>query len=135
MVFDSGPPRRSSPNRSLRFISLSLEKRLAVRGLHCLISRLLGRPALRISSGGPNGGSMRSPDSMSGHMKRLRYARTLGMLLVGMAAVSHAQQAAPLGIPVPPLGPGPWVFDTAEQHRIQVSVVARLSHPWAIAFL
>ena len=56
------------------------------------------------------------------------------MLLVGIAAVGHAQQA-PLGIPTPPLGPGPWVFDTAEQHRIRVSVVARLSHPWAIAFL
>ena len=41
-----------------------------------------------------------------------------------------------LGIPVDPLGEGPWVFDTAEQHKIEVSVVARgLTHPWAIAFL
>ena len=41
-----------------------------------------------------------------------------------------------LGIPVDPLGEGPWIFDTAEQHKIQVSVVARgLTHPWAIAFL
>ena len=41
-----------------------------------------------------------------------------------------------LGIPVDSLGEGPWVFDTAEQHKIQVSVVARgLTHPWAIAFL
>jgi glucose/arabinose dehydrogenase len=56
------------------------------------------------------------------------------MVLAGIAAVSHAQQA-PLGIPVPPLGPGPWVFDTAEQHRIRVGIVARLSHPWAMAFL
>jgi glucose/arabinose dehydrogenase len=68
-------------------------------------------------------------------MKTSRHVRLIGMLLVGAAAVSHAQQAPPLGIPVPPLGPGPWVFDTAEQHRIRVSVVARLSHPWAIAFL
>ena len=30
-----------------------------------------------------------------------------------------------LGIPVVPLGEGPWVFDTAEQHKIEVSVVAR----------
>jgi glucose/arabinose dehydrogenase len=67
-------------------------------------------------------------------MKTTRCVRLIGMLIVGMVAVSHAQQA-PLGIPVPPLGPGPWVFDTAEQHRIRVSVVARLSHPWAIAFL
>ena len=67
-------------------------------------------------------------------MKTSHYGRLIGMLLVGIAAVGHAQQA-PLGIPTPPLGPGPWVFDTAEQHRIRVSVVARLSHPWAIAFL
>jgi glucose/arabinose dehydrogenase len=65
----------------------------------------------------------------------MKTSRLIGMLFVGMVAVGHAQQAPPLGIPTPPLGPGPWVFDTAEQHRIRVSVVARLSHPWAIAFL
>jgi glucose/arabinose dehydrogenase len=68
-------------------------------------------------------------------MKTARHTRTIAVLLVGMAAVGYAQQAPPLGIPVPPLGPGPWEFDTAERHRIRVSVVARLSHPWAIAFL
>jgi aldose sugar dehydrogenase len=67
-------------------------------------------------------------------MKRAGHARAFAMLFVGLAAVTDAQQA-PLGIPVPPLGPGPWVFDTAEHHRIRVSVVARFSHPWAIAFL
>jgi glucose/arabinose dehydrogenase len=52
-----------------------------------------------------------------------------------MVALSHAQQP-PIGVPVPPLGAGPWVIDTAEQHRIRVSVVTKgLSHPWAIAFL
>ena len=57
-------------------------------------------------------------------------------LLIGMAAISHARQQQPIGVPVPPLGDGPWVFDTAEQHRIRVSVVTKgLSHPWAIAFL
>ena len=41
-----------------------------------------------------------------------------------------------IGVPVEPLGDGPWVFDTAEQHKIQVSIIARgMSHPWAIAFL
>ncbi len=54
----------------------------------------------------------------------------LGLLVTGFA---HGQ---PIGIPVPPLGAGPWTFDTAEQHKIQVSVVASgLSHPWAIAFM
>ncbi len=57
-------------------------------------------------------------------------------LLIVMAAVSHARQQPPIGVPVPPLGDGPWVFDTAEQHSIRVSVVTKgLSHPWAIAFL
>ncbi len=47
----------------------------------------------------------------------------------------HAQQPE-IGVPVPPLGPGPFVFDTAEQHKIQVSVVTKgLVHPWALAFL
>ena len=50
--------------------------------------------------------------------------------------ISHAQQQPSIGVPVPPLGEGPWVFDTAEQHKISVSVVTKgLSHPWAIAFL
>jgi glucose/arabinose dehydrogenase len=57
-------------------------------------------------------------------------------LLLGMLALSHAQEPPPLGVPVPPLGGGPWVIDTAEQHKIRVSVVTDgLEHPWAIAFL
>ncbi len=53
-----------------------------------------------------------------------------------LAAVAFAQQRAPIGIPHVNLGEGPWVFDTAEQHKIRVSVVARgLSHPWSVAFL
>ena len=51
------------------------------------------------------------------------------------AAWAHAQQPDP-GVPVPPLGAGPYVFDTAEQHKIRVVVVTRgLSHPWSLAFL
>ncbi len=57
-------------------------------------------------------------------------------VLLCMVAISHAQQQPPIGVPVPPLGAGPWVFDTAEQHKIRVSVVTKgLSHPWALAFL
>jgi glucose/arabinose dehydrogenase len=62
-------------------------------------------------------------------------ARVVAVLLFGIAAVGRAQQPS-IGVPVPPLGPGPFVFDTAEQHKIRVTVVTRgLSHPWAIAFL
>ena len=53
-----------------------------------------------------------------------------------MAPVGQAEQQPEIGVPVPPLSDGPWIFDTAEQHKIRVSVVAKgLSHPWAITFL
>jgi len=56
-------------------------------------------------------------------------------MLVGMVAVGHAQQAS-IGVPLVPLGAGPFVLDTAEQHKIRVTVVVRgLSHPWSLAFL
>jgi glucose/arabinose dehydrogenase len=47
-----------------------------------------------------------------------------------------AAQPVPIGVPVPPLGAGPFVLDTAEQHKIRVTVVTKgLVHPWALAFL
>ncbi len=59
----------------------------------------------------------------------------IGLLAAAAATVAIAQQAA-IGVPVPPLGNGPFVFDTAEQHKIRVSVVAKgLEHPWSLAFL
>jgi aldose sugar dehydrogenase len=64
-------------------------------------------------------------------------SRSIAFMLVslGMVAVGHAQQPK-IGVPVPPLGAGPFVFDTAEQHKIRVTVVTKgLSHPWSIAFL
>ena len=60
--------------------------------------------------------------------------RSIAFTFVSAVAVGHAQQQ--IGVPVPPLGAGPFVFDTAEQHKIRVSVVTRgLSHPWSLAFL
>ena len=57
-------------------------------------------------------------------------------LLLLAAAAGQAQDEEPIGVPATPLGDGPWVIDTAEQHEIRVSVVARgLSHPWSLAFL
>jgi aldose sugar dehydrogenase len=47
-----------------------------------------------------------------------------------------AQQAPPPGIPPVALGPGPYIFDTAELHKLRVTVVARnVVHPFSIAFL
>jgi glucose/arabinose dehydrogenase len=52
-----------------------------------------------------------------------------------MGVVAHTQQPATFGVPVPALGAGPLVFDTAEQHKIRVVVSKGFSHPWAIAFM
>src|SRR5262245_12142335 len=69
-----------------------------------------------------------------GRMTLRQSLRWVAPLLLGALSV-HAQQQ-PMGLPVPPLGAGPWVFDTAEHPKIRVSVVTKgLSHPWAIAFL
>ena len=68
-------------------------------------------------------------------MKFTRCTHIIEMLLLGLLLIGQAHGQS-IGVPVPPLGSGPWVFDTAEQHKIRVSVVTSdLSHPWAIAFL
>jgi glucose/arabinose dehydrogenase len=64
-------------------------------------------------------------------------ALLVGVLaLVAVAAVAAQQRGAPIGVPRPPLGAGPFLFDTAEQHKIRVVVVARgIPQPWSLAFL
>jgi len=53
-----------------------------------------------------------------------------------LAATSVQGQQPAIGVPVSPLGAGPFVLDTAEQHKIRVTVVTRgLEHPWSLAFL
>jgi glucose/arabinose dehydrogenase len=62
----------------------------------------------------------------------LRLAVTLTILLVPAVTAQQRQ----IGVPVTPLGDGPFILDTAEQHKIRVSVVTKgLSHPWSLAFL
>jgi glucose/arabinose dehydrogenase len=62
---------------------------------------------------------------------RFRY-----VLAIVLAAAGWAQQPPPIGVPHVDLGAGPFVFDTAEQHKIRVVVVTKgLSHPWSLAFL
>jgi glucose/arabinose dehydrogenase len=49
---------------------------------------------------------------------------------------STQAQELPVSLPVPPLGPGPFVLDTAEQHKIRVVIVTKgLAHPWSLVFL
>ena len=56
-------------------------------------------------------------------------------LLLATVVMAQGEQP-PIGVPVAPLGAGPFVFDTAEQHRIRVTIVTRgLVHPWGLAFL
>jgi len=53
-----------------------------------------------------------------------------------LAAAAQAQQQPDLGIAAVKVSDKPYVFDTAEQHGIRVSVVVRgLSHPFSLAFL
>ena len=59
-------------------------------------------------------------------------------LMVSAATEVWTQRggAAPIGVPRAPLGDGPWVLDTAEQHKIKVSIVAGgLANPWSLAWL
>jgi len=64
--------------------------------------------------------------------KALAFALTAAA--AGLNAL-HAQQA-PIGIPVAPLTAGSYVFDTAEQHKLKVTVLARgIPHPFGMTFL
>ena len=58
--------------------------------------------------------------------------------VVGQAPAGRGRGAAPapIGVPREPLGEGPWILDTAEQHKVRVSVVAKgLVNPWSMAWL
>ncbi|MEJ0099203.1 MAG: PQQ-dependent sugar dehydrogenase [Pseudomonadota bacterium] len=58
------------------------------------------------------------------------------MLAASLASTSGAQQAPPLGIAAVTLTQPEYTFDTAEQHRLQVTVVAKgMNHPFAIAVM
>ena len=64
------------------------------------------------------------------------FAGSIACVLLGLSGIGVAQEPARPGLAMSALRPEPYVFDTAEQHRIRVSVVTRgLSHPWALAFL
>jgi aldose sugar dehydrogenase len=64
------------------------------------------------------------------------FARWFLPFVLGLSAVVSALQERPEGLRVPPLGAGPFEFETAEAREIRVTVVARgLTHPWSLAFL
>jgi glucose/arabinose dehydrogenase len=58
------------------------------------------------------------------------------LLAIAGLAVATAQQQPQLGVAPVTLSDTPYVFDTAEQHRIRVTVVARgIPHPFSLALL
>src|SRR5262245_48729709 len=71
---------------------------------------------------------------MSRSLYRISFAL---MLAVAVTVVIVAQQGQPqIGMAPVTLTAGPYTFDTAEQHRLRVVVVARgLVHPFSLAFL
>ena len=61
---------------------------------------------------------------------------SLVAIVLSVAAVLAQQQQPPIGIAPVALADTPYTFDTAEQHKIRVVVVARgLSRPFSLAFL
>jgi len=74
-------------------------------------------------------------------------ARIATLVILVTVSISAQQPAAPpapgafagnraIGVPVQPLGDGPWTIDTAEQHKVRVRVVTKgLAKPWGLAFL
>src|SRR2546429_9803130 len=65
----------------------------------------------------------------------IRYAACTAFVVAAAVALCHAQGPA-IGVPVPPLGAGPFVLDTAEEHQIRGTGLARgFVHPWASAVL
>ena len=62
--------------------------------------------------------------------------RVLAASVLLASAAAYAQDAPPPGIAPVTLGTEPYVFDTAEQHKIKVSVLAKgLQRPFGIEFL
>jgi glucose/arabinose dehydrogenase len=70
----------------------------------------------------------------SHHLRVLLAASSL--CAVTLTAPARAQQQPQIGMAPVTLTAGPYTFDTAEQHRLRVTVVARgLPHPFSLTFL
>ncbi len=70
-------------------------------------------------------------------MKYVSLVRHL-VCTAALFAIAGAGMTAQRGIGVArtPLGDGPWVFDTAEQHKVRAVIVTKgLANPWSLAFL
>lgn len=71
---------------------------------------------------------------------RASFGWIIALQTIALIPPAPAQQQQPtpppIGLPHVALDDGPFVIDTAEQHKIRVVVVTTgLSHPWSLAFL
>src|SRR5262245_5611843 len=61
---------------------------------------------------------------------------TRSFILAAICAAALHGQANVIDLPRSPLGDGPFIFDTAEQHKIKVTVITKaLDRPFGMAFL
>ena len=68
--------------------------------------------------------------------RHLRLAPLAACLAALCAASAVSAQQANVGVAAVKVSDTPYVYDTAEQHGIRVSVVVRgLAHPFSLAFL
>src|SRR5580692_9975803 len=68
--------------------------------------------------------------------RRVFLSIVLSIAVLTFSGVAQQSQVPQPGIAQIELGPGPYTFDTAEQHKLRVTVVARnVVHPFSIAFL
>jgi glucose/arabinose dehydrogenase len=59
----------------------------------------------------------------------------IALFVLCLGTLAFAQSTV-VDLPRAPLGDGPWVFDTAEQHKIKVSVITKsLQRPFSLTFL
>ena len=79
-----------------------------------------------------------SSRTVTARVARLVLAASLVLGGVVLPAQQQGGAAGPrrVGVPVAPIGDGPWTLDTAEQHRLKVNIVTKaLANPWSLAFL
>src|SRR5882672_11909436 len=65
------------------------------------------------------------------------YSKTMKLLVTSVIfAAALYGQANVIDLPRGPLGDGPFIFDTAEQHKIKVTVITKtLDRPFGMVFL
>lgn len=81
---------------------------------------------------------MLPPATLGRAARNSAYIKTMTRVIVGatLFAASLFGQANVVDLPRGPLGDGPFLFDTAEQHKIKVTVMTKsLDRPFSLAFL